>query len=247
MEKITGDNPIALETYEAFGSDYARAIETNAWNAGYERPSTVALLPDVRGLKVLDAGCGPGIYAEYLTRSGALVTAVDVSPAMVALAKERVSSLADVQHWDLANCPLPFRDSAFDVVLSSLTIHYILDLDKLFGEFFRLLQPGGCFVFSTHHPIADYASHSDGNYYSTELVEEEWNTVGRPVKVRFYRRPMSALFGALLAANFSIETISEGRPSEDCRTKHPEAFKRLTSKPGFLFVRARKGGRSTST
>ena len=50
--------------------DYARLIDTKPHNAYYERPATLALLPDVNGMHVLDAGCGPGIYAEELLKRG---------------------------------------------------------------------------------------------------------------------------------------------------------------------------------
>ena len=93
MKEQTQD-PIALATYEDFGEDYANAIETNAWNAHYERPSTLSLLPSVHSVKVLDAGCGPGVYANWLVKNAAQVTAIDVSPSMVELAKRRVGNLA---------------------------------------------------------------------------------------------------------------------------------------------------------
>lgn len=240
IKEDTNNSPVALKSYEDFGRDYANAIESNAWNAGYERPSTLALLPNVNGLAILDAGCGPGIYADLLIQRGGKVTALDVSPAMVALAKERLAGKAEVHNWDLSKTPLPFHDQSFDLIVSSLTIHYILDLDKLFHDFFRLLKSGGHFVFSTHHPITDYNAHNNGSYHATELVEEEWNTVGRLVTVRFYRRPLSALFTALLSAGFAIEAVNEGQPSEECKQRHPEAYKKLTTKPGFLFIRAVK-------
>lgn len=230
----------ALAMYEEFGRAYAAAIENNAWNAGYERPSTLALLPEVKGLSVLDAGCGPGIYAEWLIRRGAHVTAVDVSPTMLALARERLAGQAELRLCDLSDSPLPFAESAFDLVLSSLTIHYVADLNILFQEFFRILRPGGHLVFSTHHPFNDYNDHPNGCYHAVELVEEVWNTIGRPVKVKFYRRPLSGLFEPLLAAGFRIDAVSEGQPNNACRQNFPEAHQRLMTTPGFLFVRARK-------
>jgi len=175
-----------------------------------------------------------------LVRNGARVTAVDVSPAMVELAARRLGKSAQVLHLDLAKQPLPFEESSFDLIVCSLTIHYIFDLRALFSEFHRVLNAGGHLVFSTHHPWVDYNSHPEGNYYNVELVEEEWNTVGRLVKVRFYRRPISELFGPLLSSGFAIEAVGEGNPTQECKEKHPKAFERLSTKPGFLFVRARK-------
>jgi len=242
--KRRGDRPttppppaIAVATYENFGKAYADAIECNAWNAGYERPSTLALLPPVEGKHVLDAGCGPGVYSQWLVEHGATVTGLDASPTMVALAKERLGAAAEIRLWNLDEHPLPFADRHFDLVLSALSIHYLSDLEGTFREFARILRPAGKVVVSTHHPFVDYNNHSTGNYHATELVEEEWDTIGRPVKVRFYRRPLSNLFSAFLAAGFHIEELSEGRPSEECRRNHPQVFDKLSRAPGFLFIR----------
>jgi len=63
-------------------------------------------LPEVKGKRVLDAGCGPGIYAEWLADRGAKVVALDVSPKMVELAKKRVGTKATVLQADIRT---PFK------------------------------------------------------------------------------------------------------------------------------------------
>jgi len=50
------DQPIALQAYEALADAYAAHIDTKPHNAYHERPATPSLLPDVKGLRVLDAG-----------------------------------------------------------------------------------------------------------------------------------------------------------------------------------------------
>jgi 2-polyprenyl-3-methyl-5-hydroxy-6-metoxy-1,4-benzoquinol methylase len=72
--------------YDTIASRYAALIDERPWNALYERPTTLALLPDVGGKDVLDAGCGPGWYADWLVRRGARVEVIDLSPAMVEIA-----------------------------------------------------------------------------------------------------------------------------------------------------------------
>lgn len=57
---------IGESSYEQFADRYAQYVDTRPHNAYYERPATLALLPDVRGLRVLDAGCGPAIYNNLL-------------------------------------------------------------------------------------------------------------------------------------------------------------------------------------
>ncbi len=100
------------------------------WNcrALYERPTTLALLPNVGGKDVLDAGCGPGWYADWLDRQGARVVAVDSSRSMVELAGRRLGGRALI------------LDEAFDLVLSSLVLHYLDDLSSVFAEWVRILK-----------------------------------------------------------------------------------------------------------
>ena len=68
-------SPIALAAYETIAEAYAAHIDTKPHNAYYERPATLSLFPDVKGKRVLDAGCGPGVYAEWLAHRGASSTA----------------------------------------------------------------------------------------------------------------------------------------------------------------------------
>ena len=63
--------------YDSIARRYAANIDEQPWNALYERPTTLDLLPDVNGKDVLDAGCAHGWYADWLARKGARVVAVD--------------------------------------------------------------------------------------------------------------------------------------------------------------------------
>ena len=57
--------------YDTIAERYVEKIDERPWNALYERPATLALLPDVRDIDVLDAGCSHGQYADWLVRHGA--------------------------------------------------------------------------------------------------------------------------------------------------------------------------------
>src|SRR5215475_16081909 len=76
--------------YDSIADRYVREIDERSWNALYERPATLALLPDVKGKHVLDAGCAHGWYTDWLLRNGASVVAVDISARMVELAGARL-------------------------------------------------------------------------------------------------------------------------------------------------------------
>jgi len=81
--------PIALEAYEKLAEAFSKLAPSKAENAYIEQPAMRKAVGDVRGLKIFEAGCGPGILAEYLIHEGAKVVAFDVSPKMIELAKER--------------------------------------------------------------------------------------------------------------------------------------------------------------
>lgn len=108
--------------YQSMGVDFARHAEDSAYNAHYDRPAVLAALGPVRGLRLLDAGCGPGLYVAELLRAGALVTGFDASPLMVDLARQRVGEAAQID-LALLGEPLPYPDEAFDLAVCALTIH----------------------------------------------------------------------------------------------------------------------------
>ena len=69
--------------YTEHAHEYDRVVRDNVYNAQFERPSLLSLLPSLSGKKVLDLGCGPGVYAQELVAHGAIVTAIDSSEQMV--------------------------------------------------------------------------------------------------------------------------------------------------------------------
>lgn len=230
MAQHTGDS------YDSIARKYAETVDAKPWNAHYERPATISLLPPLVNAKVLDAGCGSGWYSEYLLSHGATVTAFDLNSEFVALTRSRVGERARVLQADLS-CPLDFaEDGEFDIALSALVLHYLRDWRPALREFHRVLKPQGALVFSTHHPFMDWKLFNKEDYFATELLEDEWE-IG---KVSFYRRPLTAISQDLDSAGFLIEQLLEPQPTENFRHVNPEGYERLTKNPWFLFVRARR-------
>jgi SAM-dependent methyltransferase len=225
--------------YDRIARRYAAGIDERPWNALYERPATLALLPDVNGKDVLDAGCGNGWYADWLAREGARIVAVDRSRDMVTLATERLEGRARVIQGDVSDLGDTLASGSFDIILSSLVVHYLADLSKTFREWARLLRPGGTLVFSTHHPVHEKRIPNPG-YLCAELIEENWSWLGE--RMRYYQRPLRDLTDPLFAAEFLIERISEPTPSQALKNRDPKGYEQLSRVPAFIFVRARKGG-----
>jgi SAM-dependent methyltransferase len=237
---MTRTRPVALEAYEALARRYAAMVDRKAENAYYERPATLSLMPPVAGKRVLDAGCGPGVYAEWLIEHGADVVGLDVSPTMIRLARKRLGNRVRLHLADL-NKPLAFLDAeTFDLVLCSLVLDYVEDWQELFAEFNRLLGSFGVLVFSVGHPFMDYLHHTETAYYDTVLVEDTWTGFGIEVAVPYFRRSLGSMLTPLLGSGFALEAILEPRPGEDLRAADAKAYERLERMPGFICVRARK-------
>lgn len=237
------NEPVALEAYEALAEVYAKKIDTKPHNAYYERPATLALLPDMLGKRVLDAGCGPGVYAEMLIDNGAHVVAFDNSENMVRLAKQRLGEKAQVWRADLGK-PLNFLESeSFDVVLSALAMDYVSNWRSVLVEFHRVLRRGGNLVFSVEHPSSTFVRHvyrGEGNYFETEKVNVEFTGFDEPVRVVYFRRPLGTMINTLVEAGFCLDQVKEPRPTEQFRKGDPENYEKLSRMPGFLCMRAVK-------
>lgn len=223
-------------SYDAIADAYAARVPDAPYNAHYERPAMLALLPPLEGLRVLDAGCGSGIYAELLENRGARVTGVDESAEMIRHARRRLAGRgADLRVADL-RAPLPFPDASFDGIVSALVLHYLRDWSGPLAELRRVLRPDGWLAFSTHNPGAEAARLGPARYLDVEPVEEVWNRVGR---VRFYRRPLSRIVNDLAAAGFAIERMEEPEPTRAFRELRPDDYARIVRHPDFLFILAR--------
>jgi SAM-dependent methyltransferase len=137
-----------------FFAGYSRLRRsTEGLDGAPEWPAKRALLPDLRGLEVVDLGCGFGWFCRWARGQGAArVLGLDLSERMLARAKASTADAAiTYQRADLERFGLP--GAAFDVAYSSLVLHYVEDAARFFAEVRRALVPGGRFVFSTEHPI----------------------------------------------------------------------------------------------
>jgi SAM-dependent methyltransferase len=105
-------------------------------------------LGDVRGLDVMDYGCGHGMAAVVFARAGARVTAFDLSGGYITEARARArANGADVTFLQADAEYLPFADHSFDRIWGNAILHH-LDIHRAAQEIRRVLRPGGIAVFS---------------------------------------------------------------------------------------------------
>ena len=221
--------------YDRMAEEFRAHAEDNAYNAHYDRPAVLELLGDVAGRRVLDAACGPGLYAEALLERGAEVLGFDASPVMVDLARARVGDRARIDEARLGD-PLPYPDDHVDLVVCALAIHYAADRRRAFAELHRVLRPGGAAVVSTQHPTTDWLR-KGGSYFERRLETDIWSMTSGPQEVRFWREPLSDLCAAATDSGFVIARLVEPRPTEGMRQRWPEEHDELSRRPGFLALR----------
>lgn len=234
---------------DEFFAGYARLPRSVAGLDGApEWPALRALLPDLRGCRVLDLGCGYGWFCRWAREAGAAaVLGVDVSKKMLARAcADTTDAAISYQRADLEGVELPAE--AFDLVYSSLALHYIADLDRLMSQVHGALVRGGSLVFSTEHPIYSATAWSEwtldaagrkvwpvANYLDEGPRTTNWLAPG----VIRHHRTIATTVNLLLRAGFAISHLEEWGPSvEQIRAQPGWADER--HRPPFLIVAAGK-------
>lgn len=183
------------------------------------------ILPDLKGKRVLDLGCGYGWHCKYAAGQGAaFVLGTDISQKMLQTAAERNPD-PKIEYRCAAMEDLEFDAGAFDVVLSSLAFHYVEDLEPLVRNIARWLVPGGELVFSVEHPVftaygaQDWYYGADGsilhfpvdNYY----YEGKREAVFLGEQVTKYHRTLTTYLETLLNSGFLLQHVVEPQPPEN--------------------------------
>ncbi|HSR68511.1 MAG TPA: class I SAM-dependent methyltransferase [Acidobacteriota bacterium] len=101
--------------------------------------------------RVLEIGFGTGLNLPHYPDEVRLLEAVDVNPGMSRLARQRLQETSlKVQHHSLDGERLPMSEASFDCAVSTWTLCSIADVEAALGEIYRVLKPGGRFVFIEH-------------------------------------------------------------------------------------------------
>ncbi len=116
------------------------------------REIAMSMLPPCDGASVLDVGCGTGMHLELYVRSGCQVSGIDLSPAMLAVARKRLGSEADLLNEDASQ--MPYEDETFDIVLASLFLHELPPETRsvILEQMKRVMKPEGRMLITDFHP-----------------------------------------------------------------------------------------------
>jgi len=183
-----------------------------------EQEMVLALLPDVRGLTALDAGCGSGRYLRELGDRGARTIGMDVSPAMIARARETTTRIARA---DLR--ALPFAAMSIDLVVCGLALGDLAEIELALAEIARVLRPGGRVIYSVVHPGGEAAGWSrtfesngrtlaiDGYWHSLDRHRQACQAAGLAIEEwREPALPSAPDQRALLIVRANVERSSNG-------------------------------------
>ncbi|QCR31285.1 bifunctional 2-polyprenyl-6-hydroxyphenol methylase/3-demethylubiquinol 3-O-methyltransferase UbiG [Lysinibacillus sp. SGAir0095] len=245
MKQNIYDNPIFFEQYTALRDSGITA------NDFVEQPALKSLISSLEGKMVLDLGCGAGSFAKYCVENGASkVIAVDISKNMIEKARK------ENQHESINYLCSPIEEvelhnQSFDVIVSSLAIHYIEDYPKLIDRVISLLTENGEFVFSTEHPmvtarkeeISNWVKDSEGNklhwaldHYQEEGKREGYWYIDGVVK---YHRTISTLVNTLIEKGLVVERIIEPISIPGGVELRPKLINE-ERRPSFIVIKAKK-------
>jgi len=243
---------------------------TRLSRAGYDvyrdflnTPAFLRMLPDVKGLRGLDLGCGEGHNTRLLARRGAKMTGIDIAERFIAHARraERDEPLG-IEYRPASAVELPFADASFDFATAFMSLMDMPENDLALGEAARVLKAGGFLQFSITHPCLDVPHYKNlrdetGRTYALELGGyfdrmagrvDRWLFGAAPAEARAHLEPfrtprfgrtVSEWLNAVIAAGLAVQRVEEPSADDDAVARCPD-MQDTQIMPYSLIVRARK-------
>ena len=250
-EKMKPEEESAKKEYDFMAEHYHnwRTKENpHGWffNELLEMPATLSLLGDVMNKKILDFGCGTGIYAKLLTKKGAKVKGFDISPEMIKIAKRENPNL-DLKVG--SGYDIPFNEK-FDIVLASLVVHYLEDWNKMLNGISKVLSKGGIFIFSTGNPVSEFSDkikvgkkkiRTFGNYFKEGRKYSVWKNIkNKDLKVFSYHKTYEGIINLVLQNGFEIIGYKDAFPLKEAKKLFPEDYELYSKIPYFCVWKIKK-------
>lgn len=212
-----------------------------------EKPAIYGLLPNVEGKRVLCVGCGFGEECARISALGAAhVVGIDLSPGNIQQAKSNFPNL-EFHEMDMEH--IAFKPGSFDIIFSSLALHYVPSWNATLTGMRDALAPDGAIVISTHHPAAWSALKEEDNKKKRQILGFEVDKASGKVSLfgdYLHERPITAKFGGAFEASFYHKSFSgmlkefrdAGLTVVDCTEPAPVA-EAQTLDPQFWEIRSR--------
>jgi SAM-dependent methyltransferase len=233
-----GTMPRAALEEMAYDGDFAKRHLVN--------PALLRMLGDVRGRRVLDAGCGNGYLSRMLAGRGAQVVGVEPGQALFDFAVEKESQRPlGIRYVRADLCDLPGLGGPFDAVVASMVLPAIPDWAGAMRACVQALSPGGIFVFTVNHPCFEQLWRSwreHGEYRSREYLAEY--EIDGLHGVDFHR-PLSTYLNELISLGCRLREVAEPALDPAVAARGPDGIVAYVHLPNFLLVAADRERQST--
>jgi ubiquinone/menaquinone biosynthesis C-methylase UbiE len=250
-----------IKNYDNYAEKWAKHMRSgkNLMHEYLEKPAMYDLLGDLTGKTVLCVGCGSGEECEALRRRGAArVVGIDISAGLIEEAKKAFS---DVEFSVMDMEELKFANGSFDLIYSSLVMHYVPSWTKVLAEARRVLKSGGRLLFSTHHPtmwgseifrdgdikrkvLGSESSKKNksvrifGDYFGERWIDDVWFG---DFSVRFYHRPLESLIGDIFGSGLVLKGFYEPRPVKELEKIDRLSYGKHQKIPTFIIFDLQRG------
>ncbi len=240
MSQINTENK-AIWNANADYWDAKMGTAGNDWHLELIAPSTIELLNLKPATRLLDIGCGNGLFARRMQAKGIQVTAFDFAEQNIKNALAYPSEGIEYRVLDATDYEqlMQLGRHTFDAAVANMVLMDIPEIEPLFKVLTRLLRPKGCFVFSISHPCfnSEEVKHvEDGliirSYHQTRI--EKGEAIRKQPQLQYYfHRPISIYMQMAFQYGFVVDGIEE--------PVFKEAYRGIFTKvPPALIVRIRK-------
>ncbi len=230
-------------------AEYYHDLRTKTYPTGWfynemlEMPATFELMNNIKGKRILDFGCGTGIYSKKMTEMGAKVKGFDISQEMLKIAKRENPKL-ELRLG--SGYKIPFNEK-FDIVVAPLVLEHLEDWDRVFKQIKRVLKKEGHFIFSTDNPVVEVTTKTRKkeimvrkfeNYFAERKNYSHWGNIINKKEIKdlmmpSYHKTYESIIKIILDNNFEIVGYKDCFPLRKAKKYFPEKYSFASQIPTF--------------
>jgi SAM-dependent methyltransferase len=205
-------------------------------------PVLLRALGDVRGRRVLDAGCGQGYLSRLLAERGAQVVGVEPGRSLFDYAVEREAEQRQGIRYVRADlCDRPDLGAPFDACVASMVLQAVPDWSQALRTCVEALAPGGLLVLSVIHPCFEqlWSTWREHGHHRVSRYDEEYEIPG-PHAPDFHRR-LSVYVNEVIRMGCRLRELAEPTLDPAAAAGGPDGIEACVHLPNFLVIVAERG------